>query len=131
MKLLLVLLLLCAPLARAQNITTNWGISWQVPTNIPLMTFYAAGTNQAYNLYGTTNLGLSITGWPLLANWNSWYLVTNGSVVSYSNPITLPAGVWYTALTGTNLQGESFFSGVALTGPMPATPTSLTMQRGQ
>jgi len=130
-KTVLALLLLLTYFVHAQNVTTNWGISWQVPTNIPVMSFYAAGTNQAYNLYGTTNLGDVITGWPRLAYWTNWSLVTNGPTIWYSNSITLPPGVWYTAITGTNQEGESFFSSAALTGPMAATPTSLIMQKGQ
>lgn len=131
MKYILALIVALTVSCHAQIITTNWAIQWQVPTNIPVLSSYVAGTNQAYNLYGTTNFGQTITAWPLLAYWPSWSVVTNGSTIWYSNSITLPPGVWYTALTGTNQQGESFFSPVALTGPMATTPTSLTMLKGQ
>ncbi len=123
-----LLFLLFARIGLAQNVTTNWAFSWPASTNMPILSTYAPGTNQAFNLYGTTNLASLITGWPRQAYWTNWDLVTNGGVIWFSNSVTVPPGVWYFALTATNLQGESFFSPVALTGPMPEAPTSLTIQ---
>ncbi len=129
MKKLLCLLTFAVPmLCHGQN--TNWAFAWPAPTTMPILSSYAPGTNQAYNLYGTTNLGDVITGWPRVAYWTNWTVVTNGSIW-FSNSVIVPPGVWYFALTSTNLQGESFFSPVALTGPMPGAPTSLTIQKGQ
>jgi len=128
-KIIFGLLLGLAWHAHAQN--TNWAFAWPAPTTMPILSSYSPGTNQAYNLYGTTNLGDVITGWPRVAYWTNWTLVTNGSAIYNSNSIIVPPGVWYFALTATNLQGESFFSPVALTGPMPEAPTSLFIQRKQ
>lgn len=128
MKKSLCLLALVAPLlCHAQN--TNWAFVWPAPTTMPILSQYSPGTNQAYNLYGTTNLGDVITGWPRVAYWTNWTVVTNGTIW-LSNSVIVPPGAWYFALTATNLQGESFFSPVAPTGPMPEAPTSLTIGKG-
>jgi hypothetical protein len=132
----LVLLLLTTSAVAAppfQNVT--WAILWDQPTNMPILSAYVPGTNQAYKVYGTTTLGTPQANWPLLTTFTNWALVTNGASIQLSNNVTLPfAQQYFFFVNPTNVWGEPPFSlgfgAVAQSGPVwcPVLDSTLSRQ---
>lgn len=122
MRLLLSVILLVGASLQAAPPFTNatWGLSWDQPTNMPVLASYVPGTNQAYVLRGTATVGLPMVNWPVIAVWTNWTLITNAGAIQLSNSVTLPFAQHFLYLNPTNLFGEApigFFGGLGLTGP--------------
>ncbi|OHD27380.1 MAG: hypothetical protein A2Y38_01870 [Spirochaetes bacterium GWB1_59_5] len=82
-------------------------------TNVTLQCDYPAGelgTNLVFKIYSSTNLSVAVTNWPLLK-----------TVVATSTHITLPidATQRFYVMTASNWWGETSFSNVAQTPPIP------------
>ena len=135
MKTLSVLLLssVCV-IAAPPFVNVTWPLLWDQPTNMPVLSVYVPGTNQAYKIYGTSTLGTPQSQWPLLAMFTSWSLVTNGPSISLSNSVTLPFALsYFFAINPTNVWGEPPFllgySATLVTGPPWSTVNSLVPNR--
>ena len=114
------------------NVT--WGLLWDQPTNMPVLSFYAPGTNQAYKVYGTTTLGTPMANWPLLTTWTNWTMVSSGTALQLSNNITLPfAPQYFFYINPTNVWGEPPFSlgywSWAMSGPIWSTVSDASLTR--
>jgi hypothetical protein len=129
--------LLCFTASSAPPFTgqTNWLLSWTITdpamlaTQIPY-TNYIPKTNQAWNVYGTTNLGLSIANWPIVGLLTNW---TYGNSY-FTSSIALPySGQWFLTLVPTNFQGEAkqLFCTPDQTGPLPTPAANENLIRGQ
>ncbi len=99
-----------------------WGLTWDHPVGMPLLSSYVPGTNQAYQIYMTQTLGTSLTNWPLFTTFTNWSIITNqGGTFTYSNNVTVPFGQAFFFINPTNVFGQApFLSGYgssAQTGP--------------
>jgi len=117
-----------------QPLGTNatWGISFDSPTNMPVLTSWIPGTNQAYKVYGASSAGTPIDNYQLLVVWTNWFLFTNNGSIYISNNITLPAKQYYILVNPTNTWGEppfGQFSATVHTGPPWSSVTSSTITR--
>lgn len=92
-----------------QNVT--WGLTWDQPTNMPILSAYSPATNQAYKVYVTTTVGTPQAAWSFATIFTNWTLITNGGSISLSNNVTLPfAPQYFFAVNPTNVWGEPPFS---------------------
>jgi hypothetical protein len=75
-------------------------------------------TNLVFKVYSTTNINLSVTNWPLYR-----------TVVATNSQISLPidANQRFFVLTSSNWWGESSFSNVAGTPPLPRSDASIRL----
>lgn len=122
MKTLIASVLLLIGVSLEAAPTSTWGLWWDQPTNMPVLASYVPGTNQAYQVYVTQNLGTPLTNWTLTTTWTNWTVITNGNgTISLSNNITLPFGQAFFAINPTNVFGAapllSGYCGLAWTGP--------------
>lgn len=100
---------------------TTWLIWWQCPTNMPPLSFYVPGTNQAYKIYGTSTLGTPMAQWPLLAVWTNWQVSADGKW--FTNTVTVPTAQYFFHMEPTNTWGEASFGAWGQTGPMLSPPS--------
>ncbi len=107
----------------------TWGIWFDTPTNMPVLSWWVPGTNQAYKLYGTSSPGMPVANYPLLAVWTNWLLFTNSAgSIFISNNITLAAKQQFLLVNPTNTWGElpfGDFGQTVQTGPPWSTVTSV------
>lgn len=135
MKALAILLLSAASVLAAppfQNVT--WGIWFDYPTNMPVLSYYAPGTNEAFRIYGTSTLGTPQANWPFITTWTNWALITNGPTISISNNVTLPfAPQYFFMFNPTNTWGEPPFSlnywSWVMSGPVWSTVNNSSLNR--
>lgn len=101
-------------------LTSNYVVMCEHPANFPILSSYVPGTNAAFNVYGTQTLGTPMSNWPSMYNLTSWTLATNNgkAMVCLSNATAGLGGQWFFVVTVSNITGESFFSGLAQTGPV-------------
>ncbi len=128
--------LFCALSLHAVQPFTNatWGLSWDQPTNMPVLTSYVPGTNQAYQVYTTQNLGTPLASWTLSATWTNWFLVTNSTgAIQLSNNITVPFATTFFYVNPTNVFGAaplfSGYGGMLITGPPWSVVNDSTLNR--
>lgn len=93
----------------------------QLRTTVVLFWDYPANelsTNLTFKIYSTTNAALAVSSWPVLTN-----------KVGTNTTITLPidAVQRYYVVTASNWWGESDFSNVAGTPPLPRDQTNLRL----
>lgn len=116
-----------------QNVT--WGLLWDQPTNMPVLSAYSPGTNQAYKVYGTSTVGTPMAQWPLLTLFTNWALITNvNGSIQLSNNVTLPfAPAYFFTVNPTNVWGEPPFSlnywATAMSGPVWSTINNSSLNR--
>ncbi len=85
-----------------------WGLTWDQPAGMPVLSSYVPGTNQAYQVLVTQTVGLSLTNWPLLTTFTNWVVITNqGGSITLSNTVTLPFGQAFFFLNPTNIFGAA------------------------
>lgn len=132
----LIILLFSASLTVAAPIvpaTATWALTFDQPTNMPVLTSYVPGTNQAYQVWGTGNLGTPLTNWTLLATWTSWALATNNGNIILSNNIQVPFGQMFFYVNPTNVFGAapllSGFGAMGHTGPPWSTVNNSSLNR--
>jgi len=115
-----------------------WGITCDYPmTNnvgdpVPVLSYYAPGTNTAIKLLGTSTLGTPLENWPTLATWTNWTLITNGATIQMSNTVTVSFAQWFFYLNPTNVFGDAPLGlyGIQLqTGPPWPLLSSATLRR--
>jgi hypothetical protein len=73
-----------------------------------------ASTNKMFKLYGSPTISAPLTNWTVLTNISG--LATNVSV-------RIVPGVYFFSITESNLWGESSFSVVVQSPPLPLAPT--------
>ena len=135
MKILVAFLLTTLSVCAAPIVpgTSTWAVTWDQPTNMPVLLSYVPGTNQAYQVYGTPSLNVPLTNWTLLTTWTSWSLVTNGASISLSNNIQVSFGQWFFYVNPTNVFGAapllSEFGAVGQTGPPWSTVNNSSLAR--
>jgi hypothetical protein len=112
MKKLLILASLFATLVASAQLKTNISLTWTYPGSIEGITFY---------IYGTSNVTLNITNWPVL--------YTASNTLSLVKPMQAPPSQWFYATKASNSWGLSSFTPVATleagplaTGTLSATP---------
>lgn len=129
----LLLSVACAVGAPIVPNTSTWGLTFDQPTNMPVLLSYVPGTNQAYQVYGTPTLNTPLANWTLLTTWTSWSLVTNGTSISLSNNIQVSFGQWFFYVNPTNMFGAapllSGFGAVGNTGPPWSTVNNSSLSR--
>ena len=119
-KLLLPLGLSAALLIGAGTNPVPVMLEWDTPTTDNY-------TNLLYRLYGTTNLSLSMSNWPMISVVTNPIPTNNGAQLFFSIPIV--PGAWFFTMTASNFWGESPFSNVAPTPPVPALLNNLRISR--
>ena len=104
-------------------------LSWEAPSYG--LTNYVEGTNQAFNVYATTNLGLPITNWPFYCAITNWSLgPTDAFGTWHTGPVmVLSPAQYFFAMTATNGNLETGLSGSDNNGPIPRTPANTTLKR--
>lgn len=111
--------------------TVSFRLAWAAPAEAGL-TNYVEGTNFAFNLWGTTNLGVGLSNYPKMTcvtNWSLGPVNPDGSQWHTSGVFTLSAAQYFVYVTLTNGNGEAGPSNVAQNGPVPTMLTNLVMQR--
>lgn len=90
---------------------TNVPLTWTYPTNL-------LSTNLIFKVYSSTNVSVPVTNWPLTAT----VIGTNTNVV-----LPINAQQRFFVLTASNWWGESDFSNVAQTPPVPSDEGTLSI----
>lgn len=92
-------------------------------TNVNIIVAYntnSVSTNSTlFKVYGTTNLALPLTSWPVVTN----IMLTNAGTGTLTIPFPLTPQVMFFSVTSSNLWGESPFSAVVSTPPAPPDST--------
>ena len=134
MRILICLFLSIVGLQAAPPLTATWALTWDQPTNMPVLASYVPGTNQAYQVLVTQTLGTPLTNWPVVVTWTNWSVVTNNGTIQLSNNITLPWGQAFFAVNPTNVFGSApLFLGyyaVAQTGPPWSSVNNSSLTKG-
>lgn len=109
--LLIILAVLSADGAPPGSLRTNITLQIDYPTN-------QLSTNLVFKIYSTTNLALAVSSWPL-----------EKTFVGTNTTFTLPiiASQRFYVMTSSNWWGESDFSNVAQTPPLPLDVVNLRL----
>ena len=112
------------------------------PTNpVPVVLAFDYPTNdlpnvRSFRVYGSTNLSAPTVNWQELTNcWATNLVTTNLSSTASPNAalhvsVTVQPGTRFFVVTSSNFWGESPFSNIAATPPLPSGDINLNAQRG-
>lgn len=109
-----------------QNAT--YVLSWQ-DSSVPALNQFQPGTNSLYKLYSTSQVGLALTNWPLVATFTNWTLGTNLGQVWFTNSWSAPAQDTFFVVTASNLFGETplALSPLVHSGPVGGAVSGLSL----
>lgn len=99
--------LLAALSTQAAPLPVTWALTCDYPTNQPVLSYYAPGTNQAIQVLGTSTLGTPLANWQVVTTFTNWTLFTNGTSIILSNNVTVSFAQWFFYLNPTNVFGAA------------------------